>query len=285
MSVSAATVAYGFVEPSHELESVEDLAGHLKIPIYSGHRARYKPFLGRNRVFDAIARRIQDTRIACEDQCSPKHYADLFEILRAHFGRVDRVVEVGVFQGGASVLLAGAAQAMDFRLDLVDLNLRFLQFAHERVRRTFPEAVGRVRLFHGDLPTYVHRVLREEAAQAIVHHDGAHHFTQVVKDLASLSYVQDKVIGVALQDTHLRGHIRECNFVDAAMYAVFGFDVALQPLGTSHVEGSEQCAPNRWQGNYFLPGAAEGAWVPFEGNRFRYPHPSMPIEDFLPNVA
>ncbi len=285
MSVSAMSITGGFIEPSRELEGVADLAAHMQVPIYTGHRARYKSFMGQNRLFDAIARRIHDTPIECEDQCSAKHYADLFEVLRVHFGRVDRVVEVGVFLGGASVMLAGAAQAMDFRLDMVDLNKRFLQFAYERVRRTFPEAAGRIRLFHGDLPSYVKSVLLEEPASAIVHHDGAHDFPQVVKDLASLSFVRDKVVGVALQDTHLRGRIDRCNFVDAAIYAVFGFDVNVLPLGTSYVEGSSQCEPNRFQGNYFLPDAAEGAWVSFDHNRFRYPHPSLPLEDFLPKAA
>jgi hypothetical protein len=171
---------------------------------------------------------------------------------------------------------------MDVSLDLVDPNAGFLRFTHERIRRTFPEAAGRVRLFRGDLPTYVHRVLRREACSALVHHDGSHDFTQVVKDLAALSFERAKVRGVMLQDTHLRGKIQYCNFVDAAIYAVFGFDVQCIPMGTSYPAGSSQTEPNPWQGNYFLPDTAEGTYVSLDANAFRYPHPTMALEEFLP---
>lgn len=279
------TPATGFLTPDPDLSGVTDLVAHFGLRTYSGHRATFKSYRGRNRLLDAIGKRIESTPIDCEDQCSARHYVDLFDLVRAHYGVIDRVVEVGVFLGGASTMLAGAATACDFALDLVDVNERFLRFTHERIRRTFPEAVDRVRLFHGDLPSYVQQVmLRESPASALVHHDGSHHFTQVVKDLAALSFVRDQLQGIALQDTHLRGRIEHCNFVDAAVYAVFGFNVACQPIGASYPAGSSQTEPNRYQGNYFLPDTAEGMFVPMAGNEFRYPHPSMKLEEFLPGA-
>ena len=272
-----------FIEPSPELHEVQQLAAHLGLQIYSGFRAPLEQFQGQNHVFDAIARRIAKTPIRCEDQCSAQHYADIFEVVRGHFGRINRVVEVGVFMGGASTLFAGCLVPMDLTLDLVDISREYLLFTYERIRRTFPEAATRVRLFHGDLPTYVHDVLsKEDGCSALLHHDGAHDFPQVVKDLSSLYYVRDRIRGLMAQDTHLRGRIEFCNFVDAAIYAVFGFDVKCQPLGQRYAEGHPNLEPNRYQGNYFLPNTAEGVFIPFAGNTFRYPHPSMRLEEFLP---
>ncbi len=272
-----------FLEPDAALRDLADPASHLNVTIHSGIRASLASLRVGNRVFESIARRIRDTPIACEDQCSAKYYFDAFEVVRAHFGRVNRIVEVGVYMGGASTVFAGCAGPMDLGLDLVDVNERFLRFTHERIRRTFPEAMERVRLFHGDLPTYVHRVLAAEPdAAALVHHDGSHRFDQVVKDLASLSFVRDRLRGILIQDTHLRGRVEFMNFVDAAVYAVFGFDVRCTPIGTSYPPGHPNLEPNRYQGNYFLPDTAEGMFVPIEGNTFRYPHPSIPLEALLP---
>ena len=276
-------VAGSFLVPDPGLGAVEDLVAHFGLRTYSGVRAAFDLHRGQNRILDALIERIRATQLECEDQCSTRHYLDLFELTRRNHGVVDRMVEVGVFMGGASTLLAGCAQEFDFGLDLVDVNEGFLRFTHERIRRTFPDAAPRVRMFHGDLPSYVHQVMRAEPAQsALVHHDGSHDFTQVVKDLAALSFVRDQLQGIALQDTHLRGRIEHCNFVDAAVYAIFGFDVQCQTMGTFYPEGSSQTEPNRWQGNYFLPDTAEGMYVPMAGNAFRYPHPSMTLEEFLP---
>ena len=272
-----------FLQPSSELEHVEDLALELGLTIYSGYRAPIENFRGENRIFDAIIDGMRATTLRCEDQCSPQHYFDLFEVVRAHVGRIDRLVEVGVFMGGSASILAGCLTAMDLTLDLVDISPKYLLFTYERIRRTFPEAAKRVRLFQGDLPTYVHDVLiHESATSALVHHDGAHDFNQVVKDLSSLYFVRDKVKSLAIQDTHLRGKIDMFNFVDAALYAVFGFEVACQPLGIRYPEGHMAVEPNQYQGNYFLPGAAEGACISFAANTFKYPHRSMKLEEFLP---
>ena len=283
MNPPTATPWGAFIEPASDLENVADLAAHLKVTIHSGLRARFDAFRGRNRILDSIGDRIRNTAIQCEDQCSAKHYVDMFECVRAHYGRVNRLVEVGVYMGGASTVLAGCALPMDVTLDLVDPNRGFLQFTHERIRRTFPEAIDRVRLFLGDLPTYVHNVLvPETGSSALIHHDGAHDFNQVVKDLSSLSYVRDRVQGLMIQDTHLRGAIDYMNFVDAAVYAVFGFNVSCQPMGSTYTEGHTALQPNEYQGNYFLADTPEGMFIPFKGNHFMYPHPSMKLEALLP---
>lgn len=78
--------------------------------------------------------------IPYEDQCSAKYYADLFQILRNFNGEFNRVVEVGICMGDASVMLAGCAEAFDFDIDMVDINADFLRFSYERLRRAFPES-------------------------------------------------------------------------------------------------------------------------------------------------
>lgn len=277
---------YGtFIAPDTSLQDSADPAAKLGISTYSGFqaRSRYELHLRQNNIFDTIAARIIDTDLHYEDQCSSQYYFDLVRVLRDFNGQFDRLVEVGVYMGGSSSIFAGCMDKFDFDLDLVDVNASYLQFAYERIRRTFPEAAARVRIFHGDLPSYVRHVMMEtHGVRHIVHHDGSHAFNQVVKDMASLYYVRQSLFAIIAQDTHLRGTAEFMNFVDMAMYAVFGTDLKFAPIGEAYPEGSEATRPNIYQGNYFMPGAAEGFVLPMAANRFVYPHPALRMDDFLP---
>lgn len=276
-----------FIEPDSELETLKDPNDKLNIPVYSGYRAfsHGHSFAGRNKIFDDIHRRTRKFKVAYEDQCSIKYYFDLVSTMRDFAGEYDRVVEVGVYMGGSSSIFGGCIDRFDFDLDLVDISADFLRYSYERIRRLFPESAHRVRMFHGDLPTYVDRVMRGEARKTIVHHDGAHDFNQVVKDFASLSYVQDQLRAIICQDTHLRGTIDSMNFVDMALYAVFGLDLNYAPIGAAYEAADPRTAPNRWQGNYFAPGASEGFVLPMDANSFHYPHPDLTLEALLPKAA
>ena len=277
---------WGLIDPLPSLAEVPagELHTHLGIKIPGGYRAYLWGLRGANSVFDDIATRTRLSDTTYEDQCSAKYYFDLFNAVRTAFGEITRVVEVGVYMGGASVILAGCAARMGLELDLVDINQSFLRFSHERIRRTFPEAVPRVRMFHGDLPTYVRDVLgKESAARVMVQHDGSHDFNQVVRDLASLSFVRGQFHSLAIQDTHLRGIPPYMNFVDAAVYAIFGFDLAFSPMGTTHhVDDTAVTTPNKYEGNYFLPDRPEGMYLSMDNNQFFYPHPTISLDAFLP---
>lgn len=274
----------GFIEPNRELETVDDPAAKLGIPIHSGYQAMADgQFLGENRIFDRIFARAKAVPLAYEDQCSSKYYFDLVRTLRDFNGHFDRVVEVGVFMGGSTAILAGCMAGFDFELDLVDVNVGYLQFAYERARRMYPDSAPKIRLFHGDLPSYVRAVMMKETGHTyVVHHDGSHYFEQVVKDLGALSYVREKLLAIIAQDTHLRGALKEMNFVDLAIAAVFGTDFNAAPIGTTYGEGDPCTVPNDYEGNYFVPGVPEGLVLPMAANRFRYPHPKLTIDDFLP---
>ncbi len=274
-----------FIQPEIEDRDAEDLAAKLQIQIYSGYKAGgdVRKLVGQNRVFDQIASKVRELDLAYEDQCSAKYYFDLVRTLRDLNGEYDRVVEVGVFMGGSSSFLAGCIEPFDFDLDMIDVSANYLRFAYERVRRMYPEAAKRIRLFHGDLPSYVRAVmLEEEGRKSIVHHDGAHDFEQVVKDMASLYYVRDRIHSVIAQDTHLRGTIKYMNFVDMALYAVFGTELSYAPIGTAYGAHDSRTQPNQYQGNYFMPDVPEGVVIPMAANRFHYPHPALSIDDFLP---
>ena len=275
----------GFIEPDRELETLENPAGKLGIPIYSGHKAivHSAEFVNENRIFDSILARLVKLNLNYEDQCSARYYFDLVRTLRDFNGQYDRVVEVGVFMGGSSTFLAGCTQPFDFDLDMVDIDANFLRFSYERVRRLFPDATRRIRLFHGDLPSYVRQVMLKEPDHSyVVHHDGAHDFDQVVKDMASLYYARQSLFAVIAQDTHLRGTVKSMNFVDLALMAVFGQDLKCATIGSAYPEGDSRTAPNEYQGNYFMPNMPEGLVLPMAANRFHYPHPDLPIDDFLP---
>jgi hypothetical protein len=273
-----------FIEPNQSLEGLANPAEALDIQIYSGFRAvtHAQHLKGHNRIFDDIVARLSALDLPYEDQCSTEYYFDLVRTLRDFNGEFDRLVEVGVFMGGSSSIFAGCIGPFDIDLDMVDISAEYLQFAYERVRRMYPESTGRIRLFHGDLPSYVRAVMMEEPARTIVHHDGAHDFNQVVRDMASLSFVREQLAAIIAQDTHLRGTVHHMNFVDMALYAVFGLDLNYAPIGKRYPEMDSRTAPNRYQGNYFVSDAAEGFVLPMAVNEFHYPHPDLSIDDFLP---
>jgi hypothetical protein len=273
-----------FISPDRELEQVDDLVAHLKLPIFSGHKAvaGWAQYRGIQPLFDAVMQRNESFSQAYEDQCSARYYFDLFVVLEALRGKFNRVAEVGVFLGGASAVISGCCDDMDFDLDLIDINPVYLRFTYERLRRTHPGVENRVRMFYGGLPEYTAKVLVGSADQVIVHHDGSHAFDQVVKDMSSLYFARDTVTAVVAQDTHLRGRIHHLNFVDMALYGVFGTDLAFTPIGARYsAEDTVMTRPNEFQGNYFMPEQPEGMVLLMEQNEFRYPHPSMALSEFL----
>jgi hypothetical protein len=277
-----------FIEPDRELEALDDPAAQLGIPVGSGYKAALhsSDLIGQNKIYDRILSKQQQLDLKYEDQCSARYYFDLVWTLRDFNGQFDRVAEVGAYMGGSSSFLAGCMEPFDFDLDMIDINADLLRFAYERVRRLYPEAAKRIRLFHGDLPAYVRRVMMKEPGHSyIVHHDGPHDFNRVVKDMASLYYVRESLFAVIAQDTHLRGTVEYMNFVDLALYAVFGADLKYAPIGAVYSELNPLTEPNQFQGNYFMPDAPEGLVLPMAANQFRYPHPKLSMDDFLPPEA
>ena len=278
----------GFIEPDRELESLEDLSATLNIPVMSGYQATRDAtgLIHQNKIFDRIVAKQLQLDLKYEDQCSARYYFDVVRTLRDFNGQFDRVAEVGVYMGGASSFLAGCMEPFDFDLDMIDINPGHLRFAYERVRRLYPESAKRIRLFHGDVPTYVRRVMMKETGHAyIVHHDGSHDFNQVVPDMCALSYVKDDLFAVIVQDTHLRGVDGAMRFVDLALYAVFGADLKYAPIGTTYAQGDYRTKPNQWGGNYFMPDMPEGMVLPMTVNEFRFPHPDANIDVYLPPEA
>lgn len=277
-----------FIEPDREAENIENLAERLQIPILSGYKATFDVggLTGQNRIFDRIVAKLKALNLKYEDQCSAQYYYDIVRSLRDYNGQFDRVVEIGVFMGGSTSFLAGCMEPFEYDLDLVDVNAYHLRFAHERARRLFPESAKRIRLFHGDLPSYVRRVMMKEPGHhSIIHHDGSHTFNDVVKDMASLSYVREQIVAIIAQDTHLRGMPEFMNFVDLALYAVFGSDLKCAPIGACLPEHHPHTSPDQYHGNYMMAGAPEGVVLPMAVNHFRYPHPSISADRFLPSDA
>lgn len=275
-----------FIDPDSSLEHSDDPGRALGIKTKSGYRSidEMRQFVGNNKIFDRIFETLEVQKLPCEDQCSARYYFDIVNTLRGFNGEFSKVVEVGVYMGGASCILAACSEIFDFDIDMVDTNPKFLQFSYERIRRAFPAAAKRVRLFHGDLPTYVRKLmLNERDSGHIIHHDGAHYFEQVVRDLASLYFVKDKIHSVIAQDTHLRGRINNMNFVDLAIYAIFGTDLQFMQIGATYNDHDARTSPNKFEGNYFLPNTYEGIVIPMSVNSFKYPHPKLSMNDFLPD--
>ncbi len=281
----AVTPAYGFIDPDHALDNrpFSELRGLLGISIYSGHRADFPSLTYPDEGFQEILSKISINN-DYEDQCSAKYYYDMHNIVMNEAEEVGRILEVGVYMGGASVILAGCAEKLGAELVLIDIAASHLQFSYQRLTRCFPSMRERVRLFHGDLPAYVRDVLLAEQSSRrfLVQLDGGHAFSDVIRDLGTLSYVQDRLIGIMAQDTHLRGDPLGMRFIDAAIYGIFGGNMQYMTMGSEYgAWQTELTNPSKYGGNYFLPDTPEGMYLPMSHNAFRYPHPSIGIDQFF----
>lgn len=273
-----------FIDPINALKSLtfEEMLEQLSIGIKSGHKANFNIFSGKNFLFDDYLKRRDENDGVYEDQCSPSYYFDLFNTVKSSLGEVNRIVEVGVYTGGCTSILAACAHFLGVQVDIIDINQSFLQFAREKARRYYPEAVeDRVRMFHGTLPEYVRDVLMEDDVKVIIQHDGSHSFEQVIRDLGSLYYIRDKLHSICIQDTNLRGAPKYFNFVDQAVLAIFGRDVNHIPIGSVYANGTD---PNQWEGNYCMAGEPEGMHIPLSHNKFHYPHPKITLSQFFESV-
>ena len=272
------TTWQGVIAPDPSLQKLEfvELHKHLDIALNSGNRANLSEFSGNSAEFDRYIRLNEKLPHGYEDQCSAKHYYDLMHA--AINSKAARIVDIGVFTGGSSTVLAAAALKHGASLDLVDINDKYLLFTYERIRRVAPGA--KVTLYRGDFPSYVKHVMTPNPSPSFIHHDGSHEFYQVVKDLASLYYVRQQVHSVLVQDTNLRG-TNYRNFVDAAVAAVFGLDVKFEPLGMTAEATDPITIPNPYQGNYMLAGRPEAMLVHMAGATFLYPHSSMSIDELI----
>lgn len=277
-----------FIKPDAELESLQDPNDKYKLARGSEYRPNYSSFVAQSPAFHHIIKRIEEVRnnFTFEDQCSAKYYFDVFNLMQLLSEKITRVVDVGVFMGGSASILAGCIENKNLQLDLVDFGSEYLRITYERIRRTFPEVAKRTRLFLGDLPTYTNNVLLPEAnVISLIHHDASHNFNEVIRDLTALSFVKDKVNGLIIQDTHLRGgNVGTCFFVDAALYAVFGGQMPFCEIGIKLPTATEPSFQSNKFGTYFIDNQAEGMYIPFNLAKFRYPHPSIKIESILPKA-
>lgn len=277
-----------FIRPDTDLECLTDPNDKYKLARGSDYRPDYTPFITESPEFHAVTKRIEDVgrTFTFEDQCSAKYYHDIFQLMPSISDKITRVVDVGVFMGGSASVLAGCIENKNIQLDLVDFGSEYLRITYERIRRTFPEVAKRTRLFLGDLPTYINTVLiNDENISSLIHHDASHNFNEVIRDLAALSFVKDKVNGLIIQDTHLRGgNIGTNFFVDAALYAVFGGQMQFYEIGIKLPTATEPAFEASRFGTYFIDNQAEGMYIPFNLVQFRYPHPSIKLESILPKA-
>lgn len=213
---------------------------------------------------------------------SAQYYVDAFQTMQAHLPSVQRVVKVGVFLGNFPCLLAGLIESTLVSLDLVDIHKQHLYIAYRRIFDLYPTVASRVRLFFGDLPSYVARTAHQKNTINMVHYNGSYNFNEIVNDLASLSFIKEKVLNVLTQHVNLRSvQMSEYVFPDLAMLSVFGLNIHSQKLGQMLQTDTE---PNIAQQEFYyrISQRVEGLSIPLAENVFRYPHPRCnTINDFL----
>lgn len=227
--------------------------------------------LPRRSPFARYADRIRAHPWMLAEQCSPKYYRDLVRHLHAKRGKIRRIVEVGVFLGGASAYLAQAGQELGVELHLVDINPAYLGYTYERLLSLLPGSEGFVRPFHGDFPSYVAAGQMLESPQgSFVQFDASHRFPDVVADMVAVCRARKWIHSVAIQDTHLRSDLIEAEvFVDMAVQAVFGTRLRYRTIGIT-TPGERRDIPNPDWRLFMRPRAPEGILLELAKNRCRY---------------
>lgn len=269
-----------FISPDKELESLENPNDKLNVFIPSGIKADFTGVMGINNKFDAIVNKIilQRDKMSYEEQCSGQYYFDCFIIVEKLQKQIARIAEVGTYLGGASCIFAGCAEEFNIELDLIEAKKEFLLYTYERLRRAFPNAAKKVRLFYGNMHAYITNVVQKEKQTKIMfHHDAGHNYNQVLNDIASLYFVREKTTGLIIQDTHLRSaKVDNFIFVDAAVFSAFGFAAKFTEIGMKY---SQTTQPNYKGQTYFIDQHPEGFFIPFAENSFQFPHPTMTLEE------
>ena len=223
---------------------------------------------------------LQKNTITTADQCTAQYYLDLYNVLKLQAHEFQKIVEVGPHLGDLSLLFAGSLDSTEATLDLVDIDVKRLRYAYERVRRAFPAAVTKVRLFFGDLPTYIDKVLKKSDQKTVVHYKGSYAFNDVIRDIGSLSYVKQKILSVIVHNTNLRStDISEFAFADVALFSIFGEQIKYLHLG--EILKQDEMQDNAAKKLYYLANYFEGLFIPLLHNEFHYPHSNECLDNFL----
>ncbi|NEV63361.1 class I SAM-dependent methyltransferase [Thiorhodococcus minor] len=250
-----------------------DLLEKYGIPAAAAHRglAGGRRLLPRRSAFARYSARIRTHPWMLAEQCSPKYYRDLVRHLHTKRGRIRRIVEVGVFLGGASAYLAQAAEDLGLELHLADINPAYLGYTYERLLSLLPGSDRFVRLFHGDFPSYVAADQMLESPQgSFVQFDASHRFPDVVADMVAVCRARKWIHSLAIQDTHLRSDLIEAEvFVDMAVQAVFGTRLRYRSIGIT-TPGERRNIPTPHWRPFTRPRAPEGILLELAKNRCHY---------------
>lgn len=230
-------------------------------------------------LFNDIMKKLHSNEIFFRS--STKYYFDCYSVIMEHKGVVNKIVEVGPHFGDLSGLLAGMLEHLEATLDLVDMNPIYLFKTYEQIKKLFPEAASKVKLFFGDLPSYIKNVAGTSTQIHLIHYQGSYNFNDVVRDIGATYFARQKIVGTIIHNTHLRTtDMNYYAFVDVALYALFGLNVQFLKLGEQEDVKSELYFLSQ-PSIYFAHPSIDGMYLPYAVNHFRYPHPNTQLEDFF----
>lgn len=165
------------------------------------------------------------------------------------------IIEVGVFTGSTSCLLALAAEQLKVPLFLIDISEKFLGAALDNVSRVTPykSVFGYVGTFEGFSAS-----IRLRERPLLVFIDGDHRQAAVEADIRALLGLSSRPRFAAFHDFNMRsnGKGRETIGVDRAIEAVIG-ECPVIRIGTHF---RTDLKPNH-SGDYYEAGGYEGAVI------------------------
>ncbi len=104
----------------------------------------------------------------------------------------------------------------------------------------------------------------------------------MVKDLAALSFVREDLVALIAQDTHLRGTPHFMNFVDMALYAVFGTELNHASIGAAYYGEQRNDSAQPLSGQLLHAGVGGVVLLPMAANSFPLSAPAARRRAFLP---
>lgn len=197
-----------------------------------------------------------------ESMTTLKYRDNLIRYILSTTGKCKGIVELGIFRGGISVLLAHICRRFRWPLYLVDISPDFISVTKELIGSLMP--TDHVVFFEGTLRTFAKEVELRETPLIIV--DGDHSVRGVLEDICGIYELNLRPFAAIFHDFSLRQDEADWG-VARAICRSFGPKVPMIRIGQQFVEGFSYCtkeSPSA-EGVYWDDDGSEGVIIELTG--------------------
>lgn len=194
-------------------------------------------------------------------QTSPTFLNDVFYYVYRNKNRGKGIIEVGCFNGGASIVLAYLCKIFDWPFYTMDINRQHLEHTKELLSELGLDR--NATFFLGPLAKFADTI-ELSVAPVLAFIDGDHSYQAVKNDITALYKLKQRPYAAAFHDFSLRSHnpLHKDILVDKAVFDCFGYDVEYQRIGVQFdqnpVPSKEKPSPS---GSYWKRNGSEGVII------------------------